>query len=770
MRPKILRVCVGLTALYLASIFLQLSLQGGAAKRRITEKDLFDFTWIADPQISPGGSQVAFVKISVNQKKDAYETSLWVVPIGGTRQARPLTSGPRDLSPRWSPNGRTIAFTRAGEKDGKPQPPQIYLLPMEGGEARAVTDLAKGAGIPVWCPDGKTIIFTSTTLPEDTNKKDPAEQSQTTPDREPRKAENRRSERESGGAGEKEGEHSSKSENDNSHESDVRVITRAVYRFNGTGYLDSKRHTHLWSVKAPDGAAKITTPRQLTSGSFDESNLSWSPDGSGIYFTSNRVLEPYYEPPDIDLYSVPAAGGEIVKVASIDGTIGDVSFSPDGKRIAFRGTLNTHPVRSYNQPDLFVVDNCPGATPKNLTAEWDFDIGSGLGSDQHAPRGSLPAGTIWSQDGRSLFVVAAEHGRANLKRVDADSGKVEPLTTGDHEVIAYTATPDASKMALLISDPTSISDIFVLDLTERPHSVASAKSGSNGSPENLRRLTRVNEELFSEIEISAPEEFWYTGFDGRKIQAWIQKPPNFDASKKFPLILEIHGGPHAAYGYTFTHEFQWMAAKGYVVLYTNPRGSTSYGQEFGNIIQHHYPGDDYRDLMAGVDEVVKRGYIDTQHMGVTGGSGGGLLTNWVVTQTNRFAAAVSQRSIADWAGFWYTADFTLFTASWFKAPSWEDPGDFVARSPITYIAKVTTPMMFIEGEVDYRTPPADGGEQMFRALKFRRIPAAMVRFPDESHELSRSGKPWHRVERLQHILNWFDKYLQGKPIKIYDVQ
>ncbi|MEO6724148.1 MAG: prolyl oligopeptidase family serine peptidase, partial [Blastocatellia bacterium] len=286
----------------------------------------------------------------------------------------------------------------------------------------------------------------------------------------------------------------------------------------------------------------------------------------------------------------------------------------------------------------------------------------------------------------------------------------------------------------------------------------------------LTQLTKINDELFSQLNLMAPEEFWYTSFDGKKIQGWIQKPPNFDASKKYPFILEIHGGPHAAYGFTFTQEFQWMAAKGYVVLYTNPRGSTSYGQDFGNVIQFNYPGDDYKDLMAGVDEVVKRGYVDETKMGVTGGSGGGVLTNWTVGHTTRFAAAVSQRSIADWSGFWYTADFTLFQPTWFRAAPWEDPQDFVNRSPITYVKNITTPMMFIEGEADYRTPPADGGEIMFRALKYRKIPTAMVRFPGESHELSRSGAPWHRVERLQHIVNWFDKYLQGKPIKLYDVE
>ncbi len=212
-----------------------------------------------------------------------------------------------------------------------------------------------------------------------------------------------------------------------------------------------------------------------------------------------------------------------------------------------------------------------------------------------------------------------------------------------------------------------------------------------------------------------------------------------------------------------------MAAQGYVVLYPNPRGSSTYGQDFGNVIQYEFPGDDAKDLLAGVDEMVKRGSIDAERLGVTGGSGGGILTNWIVTQTGRFKAAAAQRSIADWSAFWYTADFTLFQPTWFKGAPWEDPEDYARRSPITYAAKITTPLMLIEGEEDYRTPPAAGGEMMFRALKYLKKPVVMVRFPGESHDLSRSGQPWHRVERLRHITAWFDKYLQGKKIDTYDV-
>ncbi|HMV86097.1 MAG TPA: S9 family peptidase [Blastocatellia bacterium] len=692
-----------------------------ADKRAITEMDLFKFVWIADPQISPDGSQVAFVRTWVNQKSDRYDSALWIVPTSGGA-ARQLTGGPRDGSPRWSPDGKTLAFIRSAEKEGRPQPPQIYLLTFGGGEAQPLTEMPRGAGNFEWSPDGKTIAFAGT--------------------EEPGKSEKTMTEA---------GEMKDKAPQ---HVSDVRVITKATYRSNGAGYTNPRTAAHIWTVSIPATPGETPKPKQVTKGKYSEGNFSWSPDGSRFFFVARRVAEPYYEATHTDLYSVAADGSDEKKVLAFVGGLGDYTFSNDGKRIAFSGSLTHTPVNSYTQPDLFVMNNEVGATPKNLTAEYDFDIGGGIGGDQSSPRGGGRSGVLWSKDDRSLIVNVAEHGRANLKRVDAATGKVEVLTKGDHTVQAYSATPDASKMALLISTSVNIHDLFLLD-------TASGK---------LTQLTKVNDELFSQLNLTHPEEIWYTSFDGRKIQGWIQKPPNFDPSKKYPFILEIHGGPHSAYGFIFTHEFQWMAAKGYVVLYTNPRGSTSYGQDFGNIIQHNYPGDDHKDLMAGVDEVLKRGYIDEKKLGVTGGSGGGVLTNWAVGKTNRFAAAVSQRSIADWAGFWYTADFTLFQPTWFKAAPWEDPEDFVKRSPITYVKNITTPMMFIEGEADYRTPPADGGEIMFRALKFRKIPTAMIRFPNESHELSRSGAPWHRVERLQHILNWFDKYLQDKPIKLYDVE
>ncbi len=701
-----------------------------AQKRNITEKDLFNFVWIGDPQVSPDGSRVAFVRVTVNEKKDGYNTAIWTVQTanGETRQ---LTNGPRDSTPRWSPDGKYLVFVRAPEVSGRTEPPQLFMLAMAGGEPFQFTSLPRGAGGPQWSPDGKMISFYNTATPEEIAKANAAKNTPANPP----------------AAGQP-----APSPTPPERESDVRVINRAVYRVNGGGYVDFKHAQHVWVVTAPKTGDEKVTPKQLTSGRYDEGGAFWAKDSARIYFESDQVDEPYYELPKTDIYSVAVTGGAPSKLTSFNMGAGAFTLSPDGKQLAFIGAVS-EPIRSYSQPDLWVMEMKDGAKPRNLTTNFDFDIGGGLSGDNVAPRaggGSLP---VWSSDARSITVVYAREGKSNLGSFDVASGKLSDVTTGNHAVVNYRALPDASKFVLLISTPTRVGDLFWLD-----------KAGAQP-----RQLTHINDELFSKLNLTEPEEIWHNSFDGRKIQVWVQKPPDFDPSKKYPLILNIHGGPHAAYGFIFDHEFQWMAAKGYVVLYPNPRGSTSYGQEFGNIIQHNYPGDDYKDLMAGVDELLRRGYIDEKKLGVTGGSGGGLLTNWTIGQTTRFAAAVSQRDIASWTDWWYTADFTLFQPSWFKAPPFEDPEDYRRRSPITYVNKIQTPLMLILGEADWRTPTGPGGEAMFRALKYRRIPTVMVRFPNESHELSRSGQPWHRIERLQHIVGWFDKWLLGVSKPEYDI-
>ncbi len=740
------------------SVLVATTTVASAENRNITEKDLFDFVWIGDPQISPDGIRVAFVRVTVNDKKEGYNTSIWSVSVTGGDEPHQLTKGDHDTAPRWSPDGKFLLFLRATEKDGKPEPPQLSILPMAGGDSFSFTDLPKGAGNPVWAPDGKTIAFTSETNADDLAKQEKKKRKE----EELKKAinENSPSPRTAGRSANKttptpksaSDATAKKAEPEGEHESDIRVITRAIYREDNEGYADPKHPQHIWIVTAPRNADEKVQTKQLTFGRFDEGSIVWSNDAAQIYFTSVRLDEPYYQLPRTELYSIPASGGQPTKLNSIDVEMNNLSLSPDGKQIAFIAST-TQPINSYTQPDLWIVDLTPNAKPRNLTANFDFDVGDGVFGDNAAPRAGGVNIPLWTPDGRSLIEICGKEGKTILASFDVESSGETDLTHGNQAVLRFCAPADRSKIVYTLSSPTRINDLFITDRI-------------GGEP---RQLTHVNDALFSQLNLTDPEEISYKTFDGKTIQAWVQKPPDFNPAKKYALILNIHGGPHAAYGYIFEHEFQWMAAKGYVVLYPNPRGSTTYGQDFGNIIQYHYPGDDYKDLMAGVDDVVRRGYIDDKRLGVTGGSGGGLLTNWVVGQTNRFAAAVSQRDIATWEAWWYSSDFTLFQPNWFKAPPFDDEQDFKARSPLTYIKNVKTPMMFILGEADYRTPPSAGGEQMFRALKFRKIPAVMVRFPNESHELSRSGQPWHRIERLQNIVGWFDHWLMGVPKPEYEV-
>ncbi len=735
------------------SISAQNSRSQPTAARSITEKDLFNFVWTADPQVSPDGSRVVFTRVVTDEKRTGYETSIWIVATSGGEAPVRLTNGKHDAHPRWSPDGKRIAFVRGGEKDdsGKPRPPQIAILSLAGGEAHMITDLPKGAASPVWSPDSKRIAFTSTTTQEDIDKEQRKKNeakggSASTPP--------------SSGTNSKESAPTGASAPDGDHESDIHIITRAVYRDNDEGYLDFKRHDHIWVIDVPTTSDEPSKPLQLTTGDYDEGGIAWTHEGSRIYFLTSHIDEPYYETGSTEIYSIasaPVAGGSAPeKLTTVAMDIGDFTISPDGRRVAFHGEAS-QPVRSYTQPDLWVMDLAANAQPRNLTAGYDFDMGDAVFGDNAAPRGGSGATLYWSPGGRSIFDIVAKQGRTPIVRVDAQTGAVTEITHGAQAVLDFSVTPDARTTVALVSTPVMIGDLFTVSIDEKQNGVQA-------------RITDANKTLWSQLNLTAPEEINYKSFDGLPIQGWIQKPPDFEPTKKYPMILDIHGGPHAAYGWVFDHEFQWMAAKGYVVLYINPRGSTSYGQDFGNIIQYHYPGDDYRDLMVGVDELLKRGYVDPKKLGVTGGSGGGVLTDWAVTQTDRFAAAVSQRDISNWASWWYTADFTLFQPKWFKAPPFQDPKDYANRSAITFVEKIHTPMMFILGQADYRTPQDSGGEQLFRALKFLKRPTAMVVFPRETHELSRSGEPWHRIERLDNIVGWFDKWLMDVPHPEYEVR
>ena len=679
------------------------------APRPMRGDDLLRFVWIADPQISPDGERVAFTRVHVDAEADEYRTSLWIASVAGGAP-RPLTFGQYDMQPRWSPDGRMLAFVR--KPDAK-KPGQLHVLPMGGGEARAITSLAKGVAEPAWSLDGTRIAFLSGTNPAlDDEKKEP-------PKNHP-----------------------------------ARIVTRAEWRMNGEDFRDAEHLDHVWVVGVESGA-----PRQLTYGRrFAESQPRWSRDGHRIYFLSDRREQPWFEHESNDLWAVspdaekPTDGRGLERITEFLGPILGYAEGPDGAIAAVGSVRTPGEFHTFEANDVLLFEGKGSSrAPRVLTSAWDFDVWGDIAGDQHPPRGGGMQPLGWADGGKSVLVTVGRHGASLLARVDRASGAVEEWTPASHEIIAGTVSADGARVAVTVGSHTRPGDLGVVDAKRK----------------SLTRLWGPNDAMLSGIALSEVEEIWYESFDGRKVHGWIVKPPGFDPKKKYPLILEIHGGPHVAFGVGFFHEFHALAAAGYVVLYTNPRGSTTYGWEFANLIQYAYPGDDYSDLMAGVDEMLRRGYVDESRMGVTGGSGGGLLTNWIVTKTTRFKAAITQRCVTDWATMYYSADFSMFTPWWFKKPPYEDPGEYSVRSPVAYLEQIETPLMVIHSEEDWRTPIAQG-ETMFRALLQRKKPTVMVRFPGESHELSRSGAPSRRLQNQNHIRGWFDRWLMGASKPEYD--
>ncbi len=708
-----------------------------AQKRAITEKDLFAFHWIGDTQVSPDGRRAAFVEARVTADRGGYETAIYLLDLK-TPGAEPveLLAGPHDSSPRWSPDGKTIAFVRLAEKAAAPQ---VYLKTVDGemGEAGAnpvrITDLPKGASGPQWSPKGDALVVVSET-PKDQDE------------------------------AKREAARIARSTGDDAHVTDVRIIDREVYRLNGAGYLDATEAEQLYWIPLPKADGTQAGAWQLTGGRFGVDEFAWAPDGKRIYYTQEREEESYYDEFDHNsIYGISVEGerkglAKTEFTADLKIAANGIAVSHDGKRIAFHAAENPEKPVSHQQGDLWVMELSGHGVPRNLTASLSYEMGSGVGGDNTAPRGGGRPAIVWSADDRSLTDVAAKDGSALLVAVDAKSGTVTELTAAKQAVVDFAVAKNGSETLALISNPLRIGDLFAI-----------------GPDKAQTQLTHGNDSLFSKLDLSMPVELQVAptvhpgDIDGHAIDTFVQLPPGFDKAKKYPLILNIHGGPHSAYGWIFDHEMLWMAARGYVVVYPNPRGSTSYGEKFANVIQDNYPDDDFHDLMDTVDAVVNLGYVDPEKLGVTGGSGGGLLTDWTVTQTDRFKAAVAQRDIVDWANWWYTGDIGEFRQYWMKPAPFDNVAAYHDRSPLTYVNNIKTPMMFILGDADYRTPPGSGGEVFFRALKYKKIPTVMVRFPRESHELSRSGEPWHRVERLENIVNWFDKYLMGVCEPQYDV-
>jgi dipeptidyl aminopeptidase/acylaminoacyl peptidase len=508
-----------------------------------------------------------------------------------------------------------------------------------------------------------------------------------------------------------------------------KVYDRLIYRFNGQGYLKPGFKQRF--VIAADGGA----PRQLTNGNLPYGGgefsgggrAVWTPDGKFIIFSANAHADYEYQPLNTEIYEVSLADGQVKALTNRNGPDGSPAISPDGKTIAYTGFDDRY--QGHQTTHLYLM-NRDGGNSRVATPQLDRDVEN--------PQ--------WAADGSGVYFVYDDQGDTKLGFYSLD-GKVKELT--DHlgsGGSSYSGAPSYSvakdgAFAVMYTTPTDPGDIAV---------------GSRAEPQT-RVLTALNQQLFLQKKPGQTEDFWFeSSVDKRKVEGWIIKPPDFDPAKKYPLILEIHGGPFANYGDRFDTNKQIWAAMGYVVVYINPRGSTSYGEEFANLIHHAYPGDDFYDLNSAVDAVVAKGYIDPDNLFVTGGSGGGVLTCWMVDRTTRFRAAASLYPVINWYSWVLTSDLpTLGTLYWFEAPPWEKPDSYVKRSVLSYVDKVTTPTLLATGEEDYRTPISEA-EQYYEALKLRKIETVLVRFPGERHGLS--AKPSHQVAKIVYVADWFEQH------------
>lgn len=498
-------------------------------------------------------------------------------------------------------------------------------------------------------------------------------------------------------------------------------IDQTYYRSDGGGYTE-KGHSQLFTVPASGG-----TPEQITTAPYDHGGPVWTPDGETLLVSANRHEDYRLDPLNSEIYAIDVSSGSVTALTNRQGPDNDVAISPDGSTIAYTGFDDRE--QGYQVTKLYVMDR-NGTNVRLLTEGFGRDVQDPTFTAngerivfQYVDEGSTKIGSI-ALNGEQQDI-AGHVGGTSIGR---------PYTSGSYTL--------ASNGRVAYTHAT----------TQRPADVAVAQVGQDPNV-----LTSLNDDLFGQTKIGSVEEITYeSSYDGKTIEGWIVKPPNFDASKDYPLVLEIHGGPFASYGPYFSTEVQLYAAAGYVVLYTNPRGSTSYGPEFGNAIHHAYPSHDFDDLMSGVDAVIERGYVDPDHLYVTGGSGGGVLTAWIVGHTDRFRAAVSAKPVINWYSWALTADMYPYGVKyWFPGEPWDHLDHYMQRSPLSYVDRVTTPTMLLTGTEDYRTPMSES-EQFYQALKLEQVETALVRVPGASHGIA--SRPSQLAAKAAHVLEWFQRH------------
>jgi dipeptidyl aminopeptidase/acylaminoacyl peptidase len=637
-------------------------------------EDVYELTTVADPRLSPDGKLVAFVVTRIDRDENEYRSAIWIMPTDGSEPPRRLTSGPKvDTAPRFSPDGTRLAFVSNRDTDKK----QVCVLPLAGGEAVRLTDLPEDAEDPVWSPDSTRLAFASR-VP------DPAYEESEEKRRPPRR------------------------------------FSRLRFKLDNEGWTGDRRR-HLFTVPA-DGSADA---KQLTSGDFEDSSPSWSPDGERIVFVSSRGDE-WDVQLVAHLYVVAADGGEPEQLTAGENVYTVPSWSPDGSLIACRWSPG-----GFDSPHHDRVAVVDAATGEHRALSEPLD----RHTDSYPPLRD-PA---W--DGDALVFGVEDGGNVHLYRAPADGSTPPDLVAGGERwVHGWDAA--AGELVYTASTPTSLSELYRGD----------------------EPLTSFGAAFAAERELVAPERFTATSADGSEVEAWIMRPAGLEPGRRYPVLLNIHGGPFTQYGNKFFDEFHVYAGAGYAVVYPNPRGSSGYSEEWGRAIRGGDDGPgwgsvDYEDVMAVVEEAVRRyDFCDPERLGVMGGSYGGYMTSWIVGHTDRFRAACSERAVNTLYSQHGSSDIASFFKAYMGSYLHEDLDGYLRLSPLTYAEKITTPLLILHSENDLRCN-IEQAEQLFTVLRVLRRDVELVRFPGEGHELTRSGSPAHRVQRFELLLDWFGRRL-----------
>jgi dipeptidyl aminopeptidase/acylaminoacyl peptidase len=692
--------------------------------RAFTPNDWYRVTTVSQPAMAPDGRQVAFTVTTVDTVGNRRQSAVWVVGTDGGEPVRYTTPGLESSAPRWSPDGRLLLFqsTRPGTRA------RTWALRMDrpGGEAFPYDSLPAGS-----VTADRRVIAWSEPVPADTAPRSDDPWARMAAAARP--------------------PHGAITSPLNASRFDGRHYVDLPIKSNNAGYLANRREERTWrpsqvwvqelgSAERADRPYRLTR-RQVTTAPYSHGNVAISPDGRWIAFTADAALRPDSiaaaerdslarlpydaardEAPrnDSDIFVIPAAGGEPRRVAQLTGFETNVSWSPDGRSLAFihRETRTTH-------ARLMLIP-AAGGEPVNLTGDWRYE----------------PQDYDWMPDG-TIRMSASIGGRTALFRVEPRTRRMSEIVGGRRRITGVSWDAAGRQVA------------FVATSTTRPTELYVAREDGTGE----RQLTRFNDALNREIAWSDAEVFTYPSVGGLEVEGWLMRPHGYEPGKRYPVVLYIHGGPHAAYGENWFDEFQNLAGAGMFVLYTNPRGSSAYGADFTFATRGRWFAEDYEDLMRAVDVVARRPDVDSTRMGVTGGSYGGVMTAWVTVKTNRFRAAQADRMISNWWSWYGSSDAQGLTEFEFYGKPWDNPAMYDSLSPIRYIRQVTTPTLIVQSEEDHRTPMTDA-EQWFTGLRKQGTPVEFVRYPRSTHDLSRTGEPWLLVDRLGRLRQWFGHWLE----------